>query len=713
MIYMETPLDTQHSTLNTVQRLWLTIEGWGNSIFTPKYNPFYYLGAIALFLMWILLFTGLYLFLFYEISVEGAYKSVQYITEEQRFYGGIIRSLHRYTADGLIIAMLLHAFREFILGRYKNGRWVAWVSGVSILLFTWFSGIIGYWLVWDERAQVIAIITSEIADFIPILSEPLSLAFMNNSTVTNLFFFVILFLHIVIPVLLFLGIWIHYFRISRPVINPYRWVSVVIVFVLLIISVLKPVSSAPAADLHKIISSVPIDWFFLFLYPIMAVIPSWASLITITFFSALFISVPWITKLGVSKAKLSQEKAEVVTKDCVGCTLCYMDCPYEAVYMKSKGDKPLAEVVKSRCVSCGICIGSCSFNAINMGQWTDKGVKENISRLLSPSSPPSLLKSGAEKLPNILGFVCEKSVRVSELLEHGTNTLKISPNVEIITFPCIGIIHPSIIEYSLDSGADGIIICGCKIGDCNYREGNIWLQERLRGEREPSLKSEIRNPKSGISKVRTCWLSAAETEKFIEEVNLFNNEIRGQGSGVRGQESIKKALATPAFLSFLLPAIFVLIFSSLSYPFFKSDKAMLKIGFKHTSPKIHDCTDEEVHAYQEKMRMGLIHMTKKKGEEKDCGKRERFPVYIELYIDDVKIFSETHKPTGIRKDGAVFYYNKFMVEPGNRIVSIKMRDSENEGEFNYTFKEEIEFKTSQVVSLDFDRRKKMFFKRDG
>ncbi|MBI3814979.1 MAG: cytochrome b N-terminal domain-containing protein [Nitrospinae bacterium] len=700
--------------MNKAQKLLLIIEGWGNRIFTPKYNPFYYLGAIALFLMWVLLFTGLYLFLFYEISVEGAYKSVQYITEGQRFYGGIIRSLHRYTADGLILAMLLHTLREFILGRYKNGRWVAWVSGVSILLFTWFSGVIGYWLVWDERAQAIAIITSEIVDFIPILSEPLSLAFMNNSTVTNLFFFVILFLHIVIPVLLFLGIWIHYFRISRPVINPYRWVSAAIVFVLLILSVLKPVSSAPAADLHKIIPSVPIDWFFLFLYPLMAAIPSWASLITIISFSALFISIPWITKLD--GAKPSRKKAEIVPEDCVGCTLCYMDCPYEAVYMKSKGDKPVAEVVPSRCVSCGICIGSCSFNAVNMGQWTDKGIKENISRLLSPSSPPPLLKGGTGGLPNILGFVCEKSVRVDGLLDSGT-TIKGIPNVKILSLPCIGIIHPSIIEYSLDSGAEGVIICGCKIGDCNYREGNIWLQSRLSGERDPSLKSEIRRPihrigapKSEISKVRTCWLSASETEKFVEEVNLFNTELR---EGHIKPSPVKPALTIPAFLSLLLPAVLVLIFSSLSYPFFKSDKAMLKIGFKHTSPKIHDCTDEEVRAYQEKMRMGLIHMTKKKGEEKDCGKRERFPVYLELYIDDVKILSETYKPTGLRKDGAVFYYNKFIVEPGSRTISIKMRDSEKEGEFNYTFKEEIELKTSHVVSIDFDRRKKMFFKREG
>lgn len=678
------------------------MERWGNSIFTPKYNPFYYLGAIALFLMWVLLFTGLYLFLFYEISVEGAYKSIKYITEEQRFYGGIIRSFHRYAADGLVIAMILHALREFILGRYKNGRWVAWVSGVAILLFTLFSGVIGYWLVWDERAQVIAIITSEIADFIPILSEPLSLAFMSNSTVTNLFFFVVLFLHIVIPLLLFVGIWIHYFRISRPVINPYRWVSVAIVFVLLVLSVLKPVSSAPAADLHKIIPSVPIDWFFLFLYPMMAAIPSWASLITIISFSALFISIPWITKLVVSETKLSQEKAEIVMKDCVGCTLCYMDCPYEAVYMKSKEDKTLVEVIKSRCVSCGICIGSCSFNAINMGQWTDKSIKETISRLLSPSSP-SLLKGGRGGLPNILGFVCEKSVRMDGLLEQESNTLKVLPNVKILTLPCIGIIHPSTIEYSLASCADGVIICGCKIGDCSYREGNRWLQARLAGERDPSFKGDK-------AKIKACYLSAAETEKFMEEVNLFNAEVR---EGHIKPAAIKPALTIPAFLSFLLPAIFVLIFSSLSYPFFKSDNAMLKIGFKHTSPKTHDCTDEEVRAYQEKMGMGLIHMIKRKGEEKDCGKRERFPVYLELYIDDVKIFSETHKPTGLRKDGAVFYYHKFTVEPGSHTLSIKMRDSKKEGEFNYTFKEEIEFKTSQVISIDFDRRKKMFFKRDN
>jgi len=64
-----------------------------------SFNPLHYLGAIAIFFLWLLLASGIYLFIFY--SIGEPYESVRRMTEVQWYAGGIMRSVHRYSADGL------------------------------------------------------------------------------------------------------------------------------------------------------------------------------------------------------------------------------------------------------------------------------------------------------------------------------------------------------------------------------------------------------------------------------------------------------------------------------------------------------------------------------------------------------------------------------------------------------------------------------------
>src|SRR3972149_1404817 len=171
--------------LSIAHRSLLVIEGLADRIFSSQYNPFYYLGAIPVFFLWLLIISGVYLLIYYEISVKHAYQSVQYLTEEQWYAGGVIRSLHRYAADGLIIAAVLHLLRVYISDRYRDWRWMAWVSGVVLLAVLWFTGILGYWMVWDERAQLIAVMSAEILDYLPIFTGQFTRSFLSNDTVTG------------------------------------------------------------------------------------------------------------------------------------------------------------------------------------------------------------------------------------------------------------------------------------------------------------------------------------------------------------------------------------------------------------------------------------------------------------------------------------------------------------------------------------------------
>ena len=69
-------------------------EAMFNRAFGDKLNPLYHLGALTFYLFWIVAGSGLYLYAFFDTSVQGAYRSVEALTHGQWFAGGILRSVH-------------------------------------------------------------------------------------------------------------------------------------------------------------------------------------------------------------------------------------------------------------------------------------------------------------------------------------------------------------------------------------------------------------------------------------------------------------------------------------------------------------------------------------------------------------------------------------------------------------------------------------------
>ncbi|HEX9182963.1 MAG TPA: ferredoxin-NAD reductase, partial [Burkholderiales bacterium] len=115
------------------QWFFMKVEGLFNLAFGERNNPLYYLGPISYYLMWVVVASGLYLYAFFETSVTGAYGSVEALTHGQRYAGGVLRSVHRYASDGVVITMALHLVRHWTFDRYRGFRWFSWVSGVVLL----------------------------------------------------------------------------------------------------------------------------------------------------------------------------------------------------------------------------------------------------------------------------------------------------------------------------------------------------------------------------------------------------------------------------------------------------------------------------------------------------------------------------------------------------------------------------------------------------
>ncbi len=101
--------------------------------FSKESSPLNHLGALTIFFCWIVLISGIWLFIFFRTSVSGAFESVEYLTREQWYLGGIMRSLHRYASDAAIVTILLHIVREFSFDRYRLNRWFSWVTGMPLI----------------------------------------------------------------------------------------------------------------------------------------------------------------------------------------------------------------------------------------------------------------------------------------------------------------------------------------------------------------------------------------------------------------------------------------------------------------------------------------------------------------------------------------------------------------------------------------------------
>ncbi|KRH99148.1 2Fe-2S iron-sulfur cluster-binding protein [Curvibacter sp. PAE-UM] len=253
-----------------LQWLFLRLEALFNAAFGVALNPLYHLGAISFFLFWVIAATGLYLYAFFETGVAGAYASVESITHGQWYLGGILRSTHRYASDAFVVTMLLHMVRYFAFNRYRSFRWFSWVTGVALIWLVYVSGINGYMLPWDKLAQFVIVATFEWLDWLPSFGGTLMRNFIYPSSVNDRFFSLLAFMHIGIPLLVLLLMWIHVQRVPKAATTPPRPMVIGILLTLLVMSLIVPVlSQGGATDLSVAVTTLKLDWFYLPLFPLL------------------------------------------------------------------------------------------------------------------------------------------------------------------------------------------------------------------------------------------------------------------------------------------------------------------------------------------------------------------------------------------------------------------------------------------------------------
>ncbi len=643
-------------------------------VFPPAWNPLAQLGAIGWFMFWIVAVSGVYLYIFFDTGISGTWQSVEAITHDQWWAGGVMRSLHRYASDALVVLALLHMLHEWAMDRMRGNHWFAWATGVPLLLFIYVCGITGYWLVWDTRAQYVAVGSTGFLDLLPIFGEPIGRNFVDQSSVSDRFFTLMAFIHIAAPLMMLLMMWIHIARHARARVKPARGLGVLMLVFMVALSLAHPALSEPPADLDRVPATVALDWFYLPAYPLMerwGTAAVWALLLGLLL---LLVLLPWLPPRRTASA------ARVDLANCNGCARCFADCPFGAITMAPRSDgEPFAQqavVNPDQCMACGICVASCP-TATPM-----RSAEDFVAGIELPERPLAALREEVRQLASrlqgetrLIVVTCGHGAAVTGSVDEGIATIQL---------PCVAMLPPPFIDYIVSRElAAGVLLAGCASGECHHRLGDRWTEERIAGLRDPWLRQRVPRERVAVS-----WAGRSDGRQRAADIAAFRARLRALPPMVRGiRRELEPATRTipRAWPKPLQWTARVVLFGTLafgtgayaSWPTWQvlgSGQAVISLSLRHAARTQVECaplTAAEMMTLKPNMRRRV-----------DCP-RERWPVYVELLRDGKLLYRGEHAPAGLWNDGPSTVLERIIVPQGPQTLTVRLRDSGRSAGFDF------------------------------
>ena len=459
------------------------LSGAFDQAFAPAQNPWRHLGALAFLSLLISVASGVIAYALYDTSVAGAYASGLRLQNDPLLLGRLLRGMHRYAADAFMLLTLLHLLREAARGHFRGVRWYSWLTGIPLLWLLWLAGITGLWLLWDERALFSVTAMAEWLQALPLGAELLARNFLTPDALNDRFFSLIMFVHIGLPLLLLGATWVHVQRVALPRMWPPPWLTLGTLVMLALLALIRPATSLGPADTGHVAALLSLDWFYLFVHPLVNTLSAqavwWLA-------AGLTVALALMPLWRVSRAR-RHLPARVDLPHCNGCARCVADCPFGAVVMMPRTDQSRhatqASVNADLCAACGICVGSCPSST------PFRRVEDIVSGIEMPDTPVAMLRRELQRKVSTLDgpekivlFGCRQAADFTRLE---------NPTTAVMELECAAMLPPSFIEYALRLGAGGVVIAGCREGDCEFRLGDRWLQQRLLGLREPRLRGRV------------------------------------------------------------------------------------------------------------------------------------------------------------------------------------------------------------------------------
>lgn len=693
---MTKKLYTERRFLRTLEKGWAFIEGVVNRFAKSDFNPLYHLGTLTIFMLVVLIATGVYLTVIYRPGLDVAYATVEKI--DSNWFGSLMRSVHRYAADAMILLAILHLVKMLVSDKFWGQRWLAWTSGWIMLATTWLVGTMGYWLIWDQRAQWMTEYMMET------LAGSAGLTYVAADIESRTFsnFVIILFLHVFLPLIGFLGIYIHGLRLSRARWWSPRWVSIQAVVGLVILSLIKPVQSFAPADLSTLIQSVPMDAYYLGFLPLIDKLGNvifWGLAILIG--GSLFL-LPWLASgrdLG---------PALVTDPKCTGCVLCYAECPYDAIRMVQRNDdsgyQKLAVINAAQCTGCGICVGACPTDAIHLqggynSEQTFNAVRGALHREVKEGHVVTVVF--ASQRAQALGGLPVTLLPVGEgqgMREHPHVAVAgwggdEAARVVTAVLPSVSAVNIEWIKSLLNGGgARDVVILSHPYDDSLNREDAHWILNRL--HLRPALVTK------GLHWLEVTPGDAGSVAKFLDDLHSDHTQTKKTAPvlpPVKGRNKL-----VPSFVSALVGTALLLGLFALALPLdvktgmSAAEKSALRVAVD-TKGKVQLANIPEGVTLPEGADPAKIFGG------------EHYPMSVRVLVDDVTILDETYQPSGISGNGRISALEFLEIEPGAHQVEVWVKDDSDE--YRLVFSNQVVFDKGKVMLLLYDEARDAFVLR--
>jgi ferredoxin len=646
--------------------------------FGPRCNPFAQLGALGWLCFWLVAGTGIYLYAFVDTGVTAAYESVESLTHGQWWAGGVLRSLHRYASDALVLLACVHLLREFAHGRMRGVRWFAWATGLLLLPLIYACGVTGYWMVWDRLAQYVAQTTTEWLDALPLFAEPLARNFLDAGHLSGRFFTLMAYIHIFAPLALLLFMWVHIQRHSSARVTPGRGLATGTLGMLLVLSLASPAVSQPPADLGTVPATLPIDWFYLAAYPLVDRHGGAAVWLGVLALGLVLFLLPWLPPARRPPA------AVVDPANCNGCSRCFADCPFGAIEMGPRSDGApythQAVVDPSRCASCGLCVAACpTATPFRRASALQAGIELPALRAAELRDRIGAIGATLTRRPRILAIRCE----------HSAPMPPSDDGCGVIEVPCIGMLPPSFIDFALARGhADRVLLAGCRSGECHFRLGDRYTEERIEGRRDPALRAKV--PRD---RIRYSWRGPAERRPRLADLLAVRAapDAPEPAGGARLGPRLR-GWAAQAGVYALLAVLLGALSCWPPYRQLAADTAVVKLSFSHAAERVEDCRPLSASETA-----GLpISMRVRTG----C-RRDRWPVTIELVLDGRLLYHGTHRAAGLHDDGPSTIYRRFAVPAGAHRLTVRMRDTGRASGYDHESSRDVTLRAGESFVVEF------------
>ena len=178
--------------------------------------PTFRLGWLSTFMIIWETLTGIFLMIFYTPEPDTAYSDMWNIMSNVPL-GQLMRNMHRFGAEVMVLVVALHMLRTYLTGSYKKPRQFTWLTGMILLCLTLVLSFSGYLLPWDQLAYwavTVAVSAAEASPGPPALGYNINLLVRGAPVIGAGGLLRFYLLHVLaLPLLLYIFTFVHYYKV--------------------------------------------------------------------------------------------------------------------------------------------------------------------------------------------------------------------------------------------------------------------------------------------------------------------------------------------------------------------------------------------------------------------------------------------------------------------------------------------------------------------